>query len=87
MERGDSGRFRTAFAQLSRAGTAVPPGKGMQSQAARAIYLVQQNWVNVTSDLAGYHGPQILEHDSLRILVKNGPRLADPFEGDYQTLL
>ena len=66
---------------------AVPPGKGMQSQAARAIYLVQQNWVNVTSDLAGYHGPQILEHDSLRILVKNGPRLADPFEGDYQTLL
>lgn len=65
----------------------TPKVKGGQSRVQRAIYLVQQNWVNVTSDLAGYHGPQILEHDNLRILIKNGPRLMEPFEGDYVTLL
>ena len=67
--------------------SAIPKTKGAQSQIARAIYLIQQNWVNVTTDLAGYHGPQILEHNNTRILVKNGPKLVVPFEGDYTTLL
>ena len=65
----------------------TPKVKGGQSGVQRAIYLVQQNWVNVTTDLAGYHGPQILLHADTRILVKNGPRLKEPFEGDYTTLL
>ena len=58
-----------------------------QLGVARAIYLVQENWVNVTSDLAGYHGPQIIVHNDLRILVKHAPKLVTPYEGDYATLL
>ena len=65
----------------------TPKVKGGQSGVQRAIYLVQQNWVNVTTDLAGYHGPRILTHADTRILVKNGPKLVEPFEGDYETLL
>jgi hypothetical protein len=65
-----------------------PPGEGQQSQVARAIYAIQQlSWVNVTTDLAGYHGPQIITHNNLRLLIKNSPKLLEPYEGDYATLL
>ena len=62
--------------------------KGAPSSCDQAMVWIQQNqWVNVVSDLAGYHGPAVITYNDTRILVPHGPRLVTPHEGDYQTIL
>ena len=61
--------------------------EGAPSQAERIITRIQEeNAINAIASLAGHFGPKVIHHGGNAILVKDGPKLFDPKEGDYPIL-
>jgi hypothetical protein len=62
--------------------------KGKYNDCRKVVTWLQKNqWVHVATDLAGYWGPATVEFGDKRILILHSPKLIEPYEGDYPTLL
>ena len=58
--------------------------EGAPSKAERIITQIQdENVINAVASLAGHFGPKIIHHGGQTILVKDGPKLFTPLEGEY----
>lgn len=71
-------------------GISLKRSDGAPSPAERIITELQETpdrVVNVALELAGHHGPKVIRHADTAILVKHGPKLLEPAEGDYPTLI